>query len=868
MTFFTPTELKDHSNLRDYVRHCWGDPVRSTVAYDQYFARWRDDGSSPSFTVYNSGFKDYGGEGLSGSILDFVMYDQQCSFKDACESIRQWLGGGSSNIVLTSKKRSRQRNKESATLPSLAWQKAVSNFVTEAHQQLVANADVMRYLTKARGLTPDTIAQAQLGWSSRWHKLRIEGNLISIAPGIIIPWYSNQTLAAVRVRLPVGSFSQFIGDAFSKEYAYLDGYSKYLSVTGSTLSACMYSATDLTNPHTIFIVEGEFDALLAAQHLREQSIAWQVVTRGSASNYHNLPPRIVTALQGCHSVYSLLDQDHAGQQATASLDKQLPNHLALTLPTGGDITDYLIDESGDILSLILPTWVRTTREGRIYQSQSVMLPAHQFDQRGLPDHFIAALAIATGGRSSLALVAHHLIAATGKHLLPSTVDSKAMGCSQKDMLAHMPIARSTLSKALPSLEKLGIVRVLESKVIIDTTSPQCDDKTTCNIHPHQGGRPAVRYHISLDRTDLAAQLVEALQMRLLEYTFSDLPVVPIDLLAIEADLDAPVFASWCALHDDLLASEEVMQRWQSVEEEMLGKGSWVGWRQALYEPKEDHFTFWSWHDGGTDNMPTTVSAWRTAIMGQLVIEQPTRFNAEWCRLLGTLSPQTVHNTRARLGLISEPNYASTGMIQLNAEILCDHNATKDALYQKLYNSARGLGGRVIRAECHVSYHHKPIHYHFLGVRSEQIIQSMALERHSFIAVVFVVQTASTYRLPTAEELEIASCEDRIEDTTEGDDDTLLSTTIPVDEVQSHTEMPDIDILLVDPHPAPINAVETSWLRANLQLQYLLVVQEMPPENWSLKHIILNMLAHYETMDAITREARRHAIVAYCQDHHL
>ncbi|MEO0599591.1 MAG: hypothetical protein AAF126_26000, partial [Chloroflexota bacterium] len=231
MTFFTPTELKDCSNLRDYVRHCWGDPVRSTVAYDQYFARWRDDGSSPSFTVYDSGFKDYGGEGLSGSILDFVMYDQQCSFKDACEFIRQWLGGRGNSIVPTSKKRSRQRNKESATLPSPAWQKAVSNFVTEAHQQLVANADVMRYLTEARGLTLDTIAQAQLGWSSRWHKLRIEGNLISIAPGIIIPWYSNHTLAAVRVRLPVGSFSQFIGDAFSKEYAYLDGYSKYLSVT-------------------------------------------------------------------------------------------------------------------------------------------------------------------------------------------------------------------------------------------------------------------------------------------------------------------------------------------------------------------------------------------------------------------------------------------------------------------------------------------------------------------------------------------------------------------------------------------------------------------------------------------------------------
>ncbi|MEO1162862.1 MAG: toprim domain-containing protein [Chloroflexota bacterium] len=859
MATYAIETLKNNSDLRDYVRQHWGEPKRSTRNYDQYFARWRDDGDSPSFTVYTHGFKDYGGEGLSGSILDFVMYERQCTFKEACEHIHEWLGGSIYNSFVRGRALKRQ-SKPVAELPSVQWQNIIQQQVEQAHEHLLRQPAILDYLIKARGLSLATIRHAKLGWNPKRHQVRIDGERISITPGILIPWYHGKMLAAVRIRLPVGSFSQFMGESFAHEYSYFDGFSKYISVRGSKLSTGFYYANPIGDAQTTLITEGEFDALLTAQHLATKQLPWQVVTRGSASNYGNLPTNIQNNLQTCQRVYSLLDQDEAGQNATRLLDQQFKNHRSLALPMGQDVTDYLVNDGGDIALLLTQTLARRNQEGQPLVIKPHITPDPCFDQRGLPDSFIAGFTLALGGRSAIGLIAHHLMRAAACGDIVTTTDASDKGCTQKDLLAHLPIARSTFVKALPILQEIGIVHLLEANELVSSTSLQSDDKTS--DRSHQGGRPPKYYQISLDRIDIATYLVEAIQARLIEDTFRDIPVVPSELLAIQADLDMTTFSAWADLHRDLLASDSIDERWQQVENEIKGDRHWQGWRALLYEPQYDQFAFWS-EEQLEDHTPHRLSEWREQLMMQRVQQNPTRFNRDWRRILGALSPQTVHNVRHRLGLISDSNYATSDPIVLKQEVCASHERTIVAITHALRNSGTRLRGRVIRAECQVESFSKPVHYGFLGTESTRLIRLMAQHRLELQSITFVVQTASTYRLPTEEDLQAQldqAEEPAIDDTTADDVDGMMSPdeaeTVNHSKVRLHKDSTIIRNSL------PLEEVDRQWLQQNLRLQYYLVVGWMPPDDWHTRQIIHAMIAHYQVMVPAIRAQQRAKAHAY------
>src|SRR5262249_9573779 len=123
--------------------------------------------------------------------------------------------------------------------------------------------------------------------------------------------------------------------------------SKYMSVTGSRFATC-YGGDALKSGDDVLIVEGGLDALKAGQDLGKK---FTVITFGSASS--NIPQVWRKKLAKARAVYSVLDNDDAGQKATRRLDERLGALLGnrlhtLKVPQGKDITDFVVKHQGNL----------------------------------------------------------------------------------------------------------------------------------------------------------------------------------------------------------------------------------------------------------------------------------------------------------------------------------------------------------------------------------------------------------------------------------------------------------------------------------------------------------------------------------------
>ena len=344
-------DLKARVDLRDVVRACWGDPHRHRARYDVYASRWRDDGKNPSFTVYDTHFKDYGGDGTSGDVFAFLMLELRCDFKTALAWLADYLGEHPPEIqprrqpVLT----------PAANPPPRAWQQAAMAALKRSQRYLWSGREdakrVLDYLRQQRGLTDASIKAAGYGYNPRWTETRWRdpetGKNTYLAPGIIEPWWADGNLWALRVRCRVGGLAHalgitddHLGDAISP---------KYLNLSGSKQSGALYNGDHIQPGGDVLVVEGGFDAVLAAQH-----VDMPVVTFGSATNRPT--GQRLEQLKSADRLFLLLDADAAGQQAADYLQKTLqaqviPVHLP-DLPGVKDVTDYVVGHGGDLTALI------------------------------------------------------------------------------------------------------------------------------------------------------------------------------------------------------------------------------------------------------------------------------------------------------------------------------------------------------------------------------------------------------------------------------------------------------------------------------------------------------------------------------------
>ncbi len=383
---FDSSDLKDRIDLRDVVRDFWGEPDRQSNRYDQYFSRWRDDGSKPSFTVYATHYRDYGGTGDSGDVFSFLQQELNFDFRAAVEWVSSYCGAGIQTSDQTKRPALPRHSIQADEPPSPEWQQAAQDALKQAQSYLWSNRQdamqVRHYLNTVRGLSDETIQQFGYGYNPAWHTVDYidpdTNKAPYLAPGIIEPWFYAGTLWALRIRCRVGNLADALGipSEIGRDGEELP---KYLNLAGSKQSGALFNGDSIKPGEDVLIVEGGFDAALAQQTLNQGLIvsgdlmhqiptdntmySITVVTAGSAST--PIHSERLEHLKQSGRVFLLLDSDEAGQNAqrkfiTALGDKAVP--LSLPQGHGKDVTDFIVNHQGDLQALlaqaISPAWWR------------------------------------------------------------------------------------------------------------------------------------------------------------------------------------------------------------------------------------------------------------------------------------------------------------------------------------------------------------------------------------------------------------------------------------------------------------------------------------------------------------------------------
>jgi hypothetical protein len=172
-----------------------------------------------------------------------------------------------------------------------------SELVAEAEGRLWSppGARALAYLIDRRGLAPETIRAARLGWAPSV-RARTRKGRDYVARGVVIPWFAGDALALVKVRQPDAVMPKY-SEVFRDRARHLGLYPGHEAICRS---------------RPLVIAEGEFDALLLAQVLGELAA---VVTLGSASEPPG--PAVLRPLLPATPWYVATDADDAGESAAA-----------------------------------------------------------------------------------------------------------------------------------------------------------------------------------------------------------------------------------------------------------------------------------------------------------------------------------------------------------------------------------------------------------------------------------------------------------------------------------------------------------------------------------------------------------------------
>jgi DNA primase len=162
-----------------------------------------------------------------------------------------------------------------------------------------------------RGLTYYTIRSHNLGYNPR-HQTQ---HGLYVREGITIPWTENGSVRGIKVRQP------------NKE-------PKYVWVGGSR-RAGLFLGSEIQAGLPTLVVEGEFDALLGSQSIRDLV---NVVTLGSASE----SPDQLACQQLLTSPLTLVcyDNDPAGKSGSLRWTSLSGRVRFTNLPYGKDLTDF------------------------------------------------------------------------------------------------------------------------------------------------------------------------------------------------------------------------------------------------------------------------------------------------------------------------------------------------------------------------------------------------------------------------------------------------------------------------------------------------------------------------------------------------
>lgn len=378
----SPTDLKGRVDCRDLARALGLQSQQERARYT-VFQHPHEAQRTPSFTVYERGFRDYktndSGD-LFGLIQLVLGYDFPTAYRYATEFAGYAAPSQVHHKIVAPRRRTVAVTNQPAA-PSSAWQAAASKVITHAEQLLhsAEGASALRYLVEARGLTLETIRQARLGYlpGPRWFRTSYQYETADqplknahLPPGIVIPCFAaDGQISYLKVRTRTGAFAAFLGTPPDC----LDGKAldKYRYLTGGDAQA-LYHVAPITAERKIIFLEGEFDVLVGQQAVTDQVT---FVTRGSATS--SLSPKTLTQLAVAPQVIVIADNDDAGHKGASIRVRELlsvSQQVAKgTLSNAKDLTEFAA-VGGDI---------------RTWAAEQIATAPRYF--HGLPDGIRAAL---------------------------------------------------------------------------------------------------------------------------------------------------------------------------------------------------------------------------------------------------------------------------------------------------------------------------------------------------------------------------------------------------------------------------------------------------------------------------------------------
>lgn len=264
----------------------------------------------------------------SGDAASFLQQRHGISYRDACRRLGVAPGTRSARPAALV---------ADASPPNPKWQWRGRMFVGLAHECLLSPAgqEAREYLYRERGLVDATIVKWRLGLNpsnggmdtDQW-AVGAENGRVWAPAGLVIPAEVDGTLWGIKLRR-------------------FQGTPKYQQVAGSCRA--LFGSLRLTDgqyAETVFVTEGEFDAMLLYQRAGDLV---GVVTAGSAAGVPSL--HWLWELRHARRILVAYDVDAAGQTGTHAL-QQLSARIRPIRPIGGnDLTD-MHRAGGDLRSWV------------------------------------------------------------------------------------------------------------------------------------------------------------------------------------------------------------------------------------------------------------------------------------------------------------------------------------------------------------------------------------------------------------------------------------------------------------------------------------------------------------------------------------
>jgi DNA primase len=271
-----------------------------------------------SLAVYLDHWQCFGKCQTGGDAIAWLQKYHGISFKEAC----QRLGGQVASRPIRRAPR-RQPVEAPAEPPDMEWQTAALKLVELAEKNLwsTVGARAVDYLMHKRGLWPQTIKHARLGFipgePHGWQDI----NGLKVPCGILIPWVCDGRVWAINVRRSAGE-------------------PKYQQVSGGHIRGALFMADEILPRWPVLFVEGEFDCLIAWQCAQDFVCP---VTLGGASN--TLHSRWFAPLVSASQILVATDKDGAGDKAAARLQQLSARAKRITVPNGKDFNDFYLDSN-------------------------------------------------------------------------------------------------------------------------------------------------------------------------------------------------------------------------------------------------------------------------------------------------------------------------------------------------------------------------------------------------------------------------------------------------------------------------------------------------------------------------------------------